>query len=44
MRRHLNDLKNSSKETWEASKRTLDEGWDRFETKVRGVFQDDPAR
>jgi hypothetical protein len=41
LRAELRDLRGASKEKWEAGKRKLDNGWDRFETKVRGVFDDD---
>ena len=41
MRRELSELKNSSKDNWEAAKNRMDNGWDKFEGKMKDIFGDD---
>jgi hypothetical protein len=41
MRRELSELRASSKENWEEAKRKMDSGWEKFEGKVRDVFDGD---
>jgi hypothetical protein len=41
LRRELNELRNSSKESWSEAKRRIDAGWEKFEAKVRDAFTND---
>jgi hypothetical protein len=44
LRRELRELKNSTKENWQEAKAKLDSGWDKFETKMKDVFDTDDHR
>lgn len=41
MRRELSELKNASKDNWEAAKNRMDNGWDKFESKMKDIFDSD---